>query len=76
MVKLIRMAAEDRQNRLRGAEFDATSWSARTWTSFTVQKISCALMRAVAWELTTELGLSRAHDTRAAADARAYGRGG
>ena len=64
LVQLIKMAAFDRQNRLRGWEFDATSWAARTWTSFTVQKLSCALMRAVAWELTTELGMSRVRDTR------------
>ena len=30
VVKLVREAAEDRGNRLHGAEFDATTWSART----------------------------------------------
>ena len=64
VVKLVREAAEDRGNRLHGAEFDATTWSARTWTSFTMQRISCALMVAVAWELAGAMGLASVGDTR------------
>ena len=64
VVKLVREAAEDRSNRLHGAEFDATTWSARTWTSFTMQRISCALMVAVAWELAGAMGLASVGDTR------------
>ena len=48
----------------RRAEFDATTWSARTWTSFTMQRISCALMVAVAWELAGAMGLASVGDTR------------
>ena len=42
----------------------ATTWSARTWTSFTMQRISCALMVAVAWELAGAMGLASVGDTR------------
>ena len=64
VVKLVREAGEDRGNRLHGAEFDATTWSTRTWTSFTMQRISCALMVAVAWELAGAMGLASVGDTR------------
>ena len=36
--------------KLRGSEYDDTTWSARSWTSYTMQRVSCAVMRAVAWE--------------------------
>ena len=48
--ELLRQAAEERGNRLRGSEYDDTTWSARSWTSYTAQRISCVLARAVAWE--------------------------
>ena len=59
-----REAAEERGNKLRGSEYDETTWSARTWISFTMQRISCALMRAVAAEMATAMGLSRLRDVR------------
>ena len=55
---------ETTSENVHGAEFDATTWSARTWTSFTMQRISCALMVAVAWELAAAMGLSSVGDTR------------
>ena len=55
---------ETTSENVHGAEFDATTWSARTWTSFTMQRISCALMVAVAWELAGAMGLASVGDTR------------
>ena len=65
VVELLAALAEERQNRLSTAEYDQTTWSARTWTSFTVQKLSVALHRAVAMEIGLALGLSVATDPRA-----------
>ena len=41
-----------------------TTWSARSWLSFSAQKVSVALHRAVAYELVHALGLSAAVDER------------
>ena len=49
---------------LRGSEYDDTTWSARSWTSYTAQRISCVLARAVAWELATAMQLTRVRDAR------------
>ena len=54
---LLKDCAERRQNRLQKAEYDATTWSARTWLSFSVQKLSVALHRAAAFEVVHALGL-------------------
>ena len=51
-------------NKLRGAEYDATTWSARTWMGYAAQRISCTLVRAVAWELATAMELTRVRDSR------------
>ena len=61
---LLYKAAEERGNRLRGSEYDATTWSARTWLSFTCQRMSCALVRAVAFELAGAMELTRVRDAR------------
>ena len=61
---LLHRAAEERGNRLRGSEYDATTWSARTWLSYTTQRMSCALVRAVAWELASAMELTRVRDAR------------
>ena len=45
-------------------KYDVTTWSARTWLSFVVQKVSVALHHAVALELAHALGLSAVVDTR------------
>ena len=39
-------------------------WSARTWASYACQRLSCALMRAVAWEMSVEMRLTRVLDRR------------
>ena len=57
VVELFRECAEHRQNRLRKDEYDVTTWSARTWLSFKAQKVSVALHRAVALEVSHALGL-------------------
>ena len=64
VVRLLRRAAEERGNKLRGSEYDATTWSARTWMGYTGQRISCVLARAVAWELASAMELTRVRDAR------------
>ena len=64
VVELVWRAAEERGNKLKGSEYDDTTWSARSWTSYTMQRISCALMRGVAWELASAMQLTRARDSR------------
>ena len=61
---LLQEAVEARGNKLRGSEYDATTWSARTWMGFTAQRVSCALARAVAWELASAMELTRVRDAR------------
>ena len=41
MVK-VKLAAETRGNRLRGSEYDATTWAARTWLSYVTHRLACA----------------------------------
>ena len=64
VVKLLREAAETHGNKLRGSEYDETTWSARTWLSFVAQRISCALMRGVATEMAAAMELTRVRDAR------------
>ena len=61
---LLQRLGEQRLNRLTHYEYDQTTWAARTWMAFTVQKLSVALYRAAALEIGRELGLSVAADTR------------
>ncbi len=65
VVELFRELAEQRANKLRKDEYDQTTWSARTWLSFQVQKVSVALHHAAALEVARALGLSAAACTRA-----------
>ena len=37
-------------------EYDATTWSARTWMSYSTQQLSVSLQLAVAWEAAKALG--------------------
>ena len=62
--QLIDELARERQDKLNRNEYDETTWSARTWKTFTRQKLSVALHRAVATELVQALGLSHVADTR------------
>ncbi len=64
MLDLIRYCADERGNRLSKSEYDETTWSARSWSSFSVQKISVALHRAAALELARALNISTACDSR------------
>ena len=64
VLELVHRAAEVRNNKLRGEEYDRTTWAARSWTTYTMQKVSCALMRAVATEVATSMGLTRVRDAR------------
>lgn len=41
-------------------EYDQTTWAARSWRSFAVQKLSVAAHFTVALEISTALGLSTA----------------
>ena len=53
---LLRDAGAHVENRLTSAQYDETTWSARSWMSFATQQISVALHRAVAWEAAHALG--------------------
>ena len=64
VVELLQEAVAARGNKLRGSEYDATTWSARTWMGFAAQRVSCALARAVAWELASAMELTRVRDAR------------
>ena len=47
-------------------EYDQTTWAARTWRSFAVQRLSVAVHKAAAMELVRALSLTTAYDSRAA----------
>ena len=66
LLELLRGAAEFKMNRLSAAEYDETTWSARTWLTFAMQRISVAVHKAVAKELSDALGFSGAVDPRGA----------
>ena len=55
-----------RSNKLTAAEYDETTWSARTWLSFVYQRLSVAVHKAVAREVQLALGFSAAVDPRGA----------
>ena len=64
MRDLLKAAVECKANRLTSAEYDETTWSARTWRSFAVQRIGVAVQCAVAFELRDACGMSFAGDPR------------
>ena len=66
LVRLLQEAAEHRNNQLSAAEYDETTWAARTWLSFVHQRLSVAVHKAVAREVSDALGLSAAVDPRGA----------
>ena len=53
--RLLQEAAAIRSDRLSHDEYDETTWSARTWTTFAAQRISVALQRAAALEILQSL---------------------
>ena len=65
VVELLQRAAGVRGNKLRKSEYDEASWSTRTWATFAVQRVSCALVCAVATEVANALSLPTARDPRA-----------
>ena len=67
LLALLREAAAFKNNKLSAAEYDGeTTWSARTWMTFAMQRISVAIHKAVAKELSEALGFSAAVDPRGA----------
>ena len=67
LLELLREAAAFKNNKLSAAEYDGeTTWSARTWMTFAMQRISVAIHKAVAKELSDALGFSAAVDPRGA----------
>ena len=67
LLALLREAAAFKNNKLSAAEYDGeTTWSARTWMTFAMQRISVAIHKAVAKELSDALGFSAAVDPRGA----------
>ena len=48
-------AASRDTNKLTPAEYEETTWSARSWTTFAAQKISVALHYAAAFEISMAL---------------------
>ena len=55
MVELLHELARERDNKLTPAEYEETTWSARSWTTFAAQKISVALHYAAAFEISMAL---------------------
>ena len=53
--QLLQEAADVRADRLSSDEYDETTWSARTWSTFVAQRISVALHRATALEILQSL---------------------
>jgi hypothetical protein len=66
VMRMLQRAIRDRGNKLRGSEYDETTWSARTWKAFTTQRMSCAIVRVMAWEIATAMQLPRSVDMRGA----------
>jgi hypothetical protein len=64
VVELLAATAEERGNRLTCTEYDQATWSARSWSVFAAQQVSCALVRAVAYAVARELELTTARDSR------------
>ena len=54
----------ERGDKLRRAEYDDTTWAARTWSTYAAQRVSCALQRGVAFAIARELEISTARDPR------------
>ena len=66
LMGLLKRAAEQRMNRLTHYEYDQTTWAARSWSTFSAQKLSVAVHLAMATELAVALGLPVVGDPRAA----------
>ena len=49
-----------RDNRLSKAEYDDTTWAARSWTAWAAQQLSVAVQLAAAEEMAHALGIATA----------------
>ena len=58
--RLLKELADVRENRLSKAEYDDTTWAARTWQSWAAQQLSVAVQQAVAEEIAHALGIATA----------------
>ena len=61
---LMRRSRDERGRKLRRHEYDEATWSTRSWPVLARQRVSCALTRAVATAVATELSLPMAYDPR------------
>ena len=64
MTEFLKELTLERANKLNTSEYDNTTWSARTWMTFSAQKLSVAVHVAVAFEIAQALGLSVVADPR------------
>ena len=58
--QLLKELAEVRDNRLSKAEYDDTTWAARSWTAWAAQQLSVAVQLAAAEEMAHALGIATA----------------
>ena len=58
--QLLKELAEVRDNRLSKAEYDDTTWAARSWMSWAAQQLSVAVQLAAAEEMAHALGIATA----------------
>ena len=52
--KFLKMAADCNRNKLNATQYELTTWAARSWMAYQCQKISIALQRAAASEISAE----------------------
>ena len=69
VMALLKALTEERQNKLNSSEYDLTTWAARTWMSFSVQKIPSPSRWPPRGRSSTP-SASRPRATRAAAEGR------
>ena len=55
----VAVPSRERENKLFASEYEETTWSARTWTTFAAQKLSVALHSAAATEISAALNVPR-----------------
>ena len=60
----LKRLTSERENRLSSAEYDETTWAARTWYAFSSQKISVSVHYAAAQEIAHAMQLSTGSDPR------------
>ena len=66
-MRLLRRLRDQVSNTLSHAQYEETTWSARSWMAFQAQKISVALHLAAALEIACDLGHAGARAAEAAA---------